>query len=410
VRRVVVTGLGTVSPCGLDVEQTWESVLCGRSGIGPITRFDASSWAVRIAGEVRGFDPAAHMHRRLVKRLDPYAQYAVVAATEAVVDAGFGVDEDLGDRAGVYVGSGIGGIGEIASCAQDFPESGPKGLTPFFIPRSLTNLATGHIAMRHGARGPSLCISTACATGNHSIGEAMRVIRSGDADVIIAGGSEGAVVPLAVAGFMVMRALSQRNDTPATASRPFDVDRDGFVLSEGAGILVLEEYEHAKARGARIYCEVMGYGLTNDAHHMTAPPPGHAGAVRCMNQALKSAGINGDAIEYVNAHGTSTPANDAAETTAIKSVFGEHARKLMVSSTKSVTGHLLGAAGGLESVLTAKALFHGVVPATVTLEQPDPECDLDYVPKTAREVPIRAAMNNSFGFGGTNASLVFGRV
>jgi len=385
-------------------------VIHGRSGIGPITKFDASDWPVRIAGEVRDFDPTATLHPRLVKRLDPYAQFAVVAAAEAVRDAGFGEDEELGDRAGVHVGSGIGGIGEIATSAADFASRGFKALSPFFIPKALTNLATGHIAMRHGARGPSLCISTACATGNHSIGEAMRVIACGDADVVIAGGSEGAVVPLAVGGFMNMRALSKRNDDPTTASRPFDRDRDGFVLSEGAGIVVLEDYEHAKARGARIYCELSGYGLTNDAHHITAPPPGHAGAVRCMKMALASARMNPEDVDHLNAHGTSTPANDAAETQATKTVFGAHAHKLMVSSTKSVTGHMLGAAGGIEAVVTAKAIFHGIVPPTATLENADPACDLDYVPKTAREVPIRAAMSNSFGFGGTNASLVFSRL
>jgi len=406
-RRVVVTGVGTICPCGNDVASTWDAVVAGRSGIGLITRFDTEGWSVRIAGEVKGFDPEDHLDRRAIKRLETFTIYAMVAAKEALIDAGFDPNAQLGDRAGVYVGSGIGGLDEIDRGAELFRATGPKALTPFFIPRALVNLAAGQVALAHGARGPSLCISTACATGNHSIGEAGRVIRGGDADLVIAGGTEAAVSPLGIAGFMAMRAMSRRNDDPATASRPFDKDRDGFVMSEGSGIVILEELDHARARGARIYAELVGYGLSNDAHHVTAPPPGHEGAVRCMRMALASAGLAPEAIDYVNAHGTSTQANDVEETRALKTVFGEHAPSLLVSSTKSMTGHLLGAAGGLEAVLSVKALHHGIVPPTATLSEPDPECDLDYVPGQARQAPIRAVLSNAFGFGGTNAALIF---
>jgi len=406
-RRVVVTGLGAVSPCGLDVPMTWASVCAGRSGIARIEAFDTTGWPVQIAGEARDFDPQAHFSRRSLRRLDRFCQFAMVAAREALADAGLA--GHLGDRAGVYVGSGIGGVQEIERSAVEQAAHGPKSVSAFFIPKSLTNLATGHIAMEHGARGPSLCITTACATGSHSIGEGWRVIRSGDADVIIAGGAEAAIAPLGLAGFMVMRALSKRNDEPEKASRPFDADRDGFVMGEGAGIVVLESLEHAEARGAPILAELVGYGLTNDAHHITAPPPGHAGAVRCMRMALRSAGMEPEEIDYINAHGTSTPANDRAETEALHTVFGAHANRLMVSSTKSVTGHLLGAAGGLEAVLTVRALHDGRVPPTATFERPGEGCDLDYVPGTAREASIRAALSNAFGFGGTNAVLIFRR-
>jgi len=410
VRRVVVTGLGTINPCGNSTETTWSAVTEGRSGIGPITAFDATGWPVQIAGQINGFDPIASLDRRSAKRMDRFMQFAMVASLEAIQDAGLEPGEDgLGDRAGVYVGSGIGGIAELVDGAECMAESGYKGLSPFFIPRVLTNLAAGHIAMAVGARGPSLCVSTACATGNHSIGEALHTIRSGTADVILAGGAEASILPMGVGGFMVMRALSKRNDDPQTASRPFDKDRDGFVMGEGAGVVVLEELEHARARGARIYCEILGYGLTNDAHHITQPPPGHAGAVRCMNTALSDAGVNPDEVDYINAHGTSTDANDRNESMAIRTVFGAQADKLMVSSSKSMSGHLLGAAGGLEAVVTAKAIHHGVVPPTATLENPGEGCDLDYVPKTARDASIRVAVSNAFGFGGTNAVLVFRR-
>lgn len=407
--RVVLTGLGAVSPCGNDARATWESVRLGRSGVGPITRFDASQWPVRIAAEIKGFEPVPPLDRKGLKRLDPFIQYAMVASHEAILDAGLDPDAPLGERAGVYVGSGIGGIGDIYESSVTLDRDGHRSVSPFFIPKALTNLAGGQIALRHGARGPSLCVTTACATGNHSIGEAWRVLRQGDADLIIAGGAEAPICPLGVAGFMVMKALSRRNDDPATASRPFDVDRDGFVIGEGAGIVILETLEHALARGARIYAEVVGYGLTNDAHHITAPSPGGEGAVRCMQMALRSAGLAPEAVDYVNAHGTSTPANDVTETQAVKAVFGEHARRLMMSSTKGVTGHLLGAAGGLEAVITALALHHGVAPPTATLSTPDPECDLDYVPGVARPAPLQVAMSNAFGFGGTNATLIMRR-
>ena len=410
-RRVVVTGLGVVCPCGNDVATAWSAVVAGRSGIGPITRFDASTLPVRIAGEVRGYEPGPVLHDpREVKRLDLFIQYAMTAAYEAVRDAGLPLDAPLGDRAGVYVGTGIGGIEEITRGALTVAAGGYKTLSPFFIPRSLVNLAAGQIAMRFGARGPSLCISTACATGNHSIGEAWRAIRSGDADVIIAGGTEASIVPLGMAGFVAMKAMSKRNDDPATACRPFDRDRDGFVMGEGAGVVVLESYEHAMARGARIYAELVGYANTNDAHHITSPPAGHEGAARCMALALKSAGLRPEDVDYINAHGTSTPANDGNETQAIRTVFGAHADRLAVSSTKSVTGHLLGAAGGVEAAFSILALAHGVLPPTATLQNADAACDLDYVPGASRPAPLRAALSNAFGFGGTNAVLLFQRL
>jgi 3-oxoacyl-[acyl-carrier-protein] synthase II len=391
------------------VESTWDSLVHGRSGIGRITHFDVTDWAVQIAGEVKDFDWATRVGPRAERRMDLFSMYAVAAAKEAVLDAGFSEDEELGDRAGVYVGSGIGGIREIAEKSLIFENKGPRGLGPFFITKSLSNLAGGHVAIAHRARGPSLCISTACASGNHSIGEAWRVIRTGDADIVIAGGAEGAVDGLGMAGFMRMRALSKRNDDPERASRPFDRDRDGFVMGEGAGIVVLESLEHARARGARIYAEVVGYGLTNDAHHITSPPEGHTGAVRCMQMALRSAQIDPESIDYINAHGTSTQANDSAECTAIRAVFGSHADALMVSSTKSVTGHMLGAAGGVEAVAAVKSIYHQVVPPTATFENPGEGCDLDFVPKDARDHALRGVLSNSFGFGGTNATLIFQR-
>jgi 3-oxoacyl-[acyl-carrier-protein] synthase II len=410
-RRVVVTGLGAVSPCGNDAGSSWDSVVAGRSGVGPLTAFDATGWAVRIAAQADTFDPSLVLDRRQLRRHDRFSQFAMAACLEAARDAGFpggfGHDEALSERAGIYLGSGIGGIGEIERGSVALQEEGPRGLSAFFIPRSLGNLASGQVAIALKARGPSLNISTACATGNHSIGEAARAIRAGDADVIIAGGAEAPITPVSLAGFMVMRALSKHNDDPALASRPFDAARDGFVMGEGAGVVVLEEYEHAKARGARILAELVGYALTTDAHHITAPAAGHAGAARCMRLALKNAGMNVDEVDYINAHGTSTPVNDPAEVAAIKTVFGDHARSLMVSSTKSVTGHLLGAAGGLEAVLTVRAMVEGQVPPTATLRDPDPACDLDHVPGEARDATIRAAVSNAFGFGGTNAVLVF---
>ncbi|MEZ4239446.1 MAG: beta-ketoacyl-ACP synthase II [Myxococcota bacterium] len=426
-RRVVVTGLGCITPCGLDVASTWDAMVAARSGIGPLTRFDASDWPSRIAGEVKGFVVDRTLGARAAKRLGLFMQYAIVAADEAMGDAGFDLsqvrdrsDADAErpaghgwpdpDRLGVYVGSGIGGIPEIVEQAEELADGGYRTVSPLFIPRCLINLAAGQVAIRFQAQGPSLCVATACAVGNHAIGEAWRAIRDDEADVIVAGGTEAGLTPLGYGGFMNMKALSRRNDEPTRASRPFDAERDGFVMSEGSGVVVLEELEHARARGARIYCELRGYGSTTDAHHVTAPAPGGAGAARCMQRALRSAGLDPSHVAYVNAHGTSTPQNDPAETAAIRTAFGAHADRLMVSSTKGVTGHLLGAAGGIEAVATCLALARGVVPPTANLEHPDPACDLDYVPLTAREVPIAAALSNGFGFGGTNAVLAFAKL
>ena len=408
-RRVVVTGLGAVTPCGNDVATTWASMVEARSGTGLVSRFDTSTMPVRIAAEVKGFDVERRIDKKLARRLDLFAQYAMYAADEALAHAGLTPSEEGDPRFGVYVGTGIGGLQEIVNGSRLFDQQGWKGLSPFFIPRALTNLAGGQIAIRYGAQGPALCVTTACATGNHAIGEAWRAIRDDDADVIIAGGCEAAVTPVGLAGFMVMRALSKRNDEPTAASRPFDRDRDGFVMGEGAGILVLEELEHAQARGAVIYGEVVGYALNNDAWHDTAPSPGGAGAARCMRAALKSARVNAEDIDYINAHGTSTTQNDTSETAAVKAVFGDHAHRVLVSSTKGVTGHLLGAAGGVEAVASVMALHTGIVAPTANLVNPDPECDLDYVPREAREAKPRLALSNSFGFGGVNATLVFRR-
>ena len=404
-RRVVVTGLGAVTPCGNDAASTWAAMRDARSGTARVSKFDASAMPVQIAAEVKDFDAQRRIDKKLIRRLDLFAQYAMYAADEALEHAGYTPREGGDPRFGVYVGTGIGGLQEIVNGSRLFDASGWKGLSPFFIPRALTNLAGGQIAIRYGAQGPSLCVTT----GNHAIGEAFRAIQYDDADAILAGGCEAAVSPVGLAGFMVMRALSKRNDDAATASRPFDKDRDGFVMGEGAGILLLESLEHAQARGAEVLAEITGYALNNDAWHDTAPSPGGAGAARCMAAALKNAGIPPEAIDYINAHGTSTEQNDVSETEAVKSVFGAHARRLTMSSTKGVTGHLLGAAGGVESVATVMALSSGIVPPTANLFEPDPACDLDYVPLTARETRPRTALSNSFGFGGVNAALVFRR-
>jgi 3-oxoacyl-[acyl-carrier-protein] synthase II len=411
-RRVVITGLGAVTPCGPDVASTWASLVEARSGVGRVTRFDVEGWPCQIAGEVRGFDPEALLGAREVRRLGRFMQFALVAGDEALRDAGF--DRDAGrwpsaEQFGVYVGSGIGGLPEICDQHQEFLRDGVDSVSAFFIPRSLNNLATGQLAIRYDARGPSLVVSTACAVGNHSIGEAWRVVRSGEADVVLTGGAEAGLTPLGFAGFMAMRAMSRRNDDPAAASRPFDKDRDGFVMSEGAGLVVLEALDHALERGARIYCELVGYGLTTDAHHITAPSPGGDGAARSMRRALQVAGLSPSDVDYINAHGTSTPTNDPTETAAIRAVFGTHADRLAISSTKGATGHLLGAAGGVEAVATAMALHTGIVPPTANLRNPDPACDLDYVPLEARRAMPRVALSNAFGFGGTNASLAFRR-
>jgi 3-oxoacyl-[acyl-carrier-protein] synthase II len=410
-RRVVVTGLGCISPVGNDVVSTWDAMLAGRSGVAEVTRFDTSGMPSRIAAEVKGFDPVAALGRKSVRRSGLFMQYALVAAAEAMADAGYVRGDCWPDpnRFGAYVASGIGGFPEIVGAARSLIDEGTKRISAMFIPRSLINLAAGLVTIELDARGPSLCIATACAAGNHSIGEAWRSILFGDADVMIAGGTEAAIDQLGYGGFMNMRALSKRNDDPTTASRPFDAGRDGFVMGEGAGLIVMETLEHALARGARIYCEVVGYALTTDAHHITAPAPGGEGAARCMRRAMEVAGLEPTDVDYVNAHGTSTPINDPTETAAIRSVFGEQADRLAVSSTKGVTGHLLGAAGGLEAIALAKTLYTGWVPPTANLTTPDPQCDLDYVPGCARKADPRAGLSNGFGFGGTNAVLAMKR-
>ncbi|HFC97739.1 MAG TPA: beta-ketoacyl-[acyl-carrier-protein] synthase II [Thermosulfurimonas dismutans] len=405
-RRVVVTGLGAISPLGIGVEENWRRVVAGESGIGPITKFDASNLPVRIAGEVKGFSAEEFMDRKLVSRVDVFIQYAIAASRMALADAGL-PERDLGPRVGVIIGVGMGGMGVVEQYTLILRERGWRRVTPFFIPMVIPNMAAGQVAILFGAEGPNTAVCTACAAGNHAIGEAFRLIREGLADIMICGGTESLITPLSVSGFAVMKALSTRNDEPERASRPFDARRDGFVMAEGCGILVLEDLEHARARGARIYAEICGYGLTADAHHMTAPHPEGEGAARCMEMALKDAGLSPEEIDYINAHGTSTPLNDAAETKAIKRVFGEHAYRLAVSSTKSMTGHLLGGAGGIEAVFTVKTVHEDLIPPTINYEEPDPECDLDYVPNQARPMRVRAAMSNAFGFGGTNAVLVF---
>jgi 3-oxoacyl-[acyl-carrier-protein] synthase II len=396
-----------VSPIGIGNDETWRGLLSGQSGIGPITRFDTSAFPCRIAGEVKGFEPENWIEKKEIKKSDTFVHYGVAAAQMAMDDAGFRVDPAEAERVGVIIGSGIGGLPLIESMHTTLLERGPGRISPFFIPGLIVNLAAGHVSIRFGAKGPNSATCTACATGAHAIGDSMKVIQRDDADVMICGGTEAVITPLAVGGFSAMRALSTRNDEPARASRPWDKDRDGFVMGEGSGILVLEELEHARARDARIYCEISGYGMSSDAYHISAPCTDGDGAARGMKNALRDAGINPEDIDYINAHGTSTPAGDVAETIAIKTVFGAHAKKLAVSSTKSMTGHLLGAAGGIEGAICARAVRDGVLPPTINYETPDPECDLDYVPNTARETRVRHAMSNSFGFGGTNACLVF---
>ncbi len=407
-RRVVVTGVGVVSPLGTGNAKNWEALTKGQSGIASITRFDASELPVRIAGEVKDFNPEDYIEKKEIKKMDLFIQYAMGAAQLAMEDSGLVIDDTNAERVGVLVGAGLGGLPTIERYHSALLEGGYKKISPFFIPMLIINLAPGHISIKYGAKGPNLSSCSACATGTHSIGDAYHMIARGDADAMIAGGTESTVTPLGIGGFAVMKALSDsHNDDPTKASRPFDKGRDGFVLGEGAGIVILEEYEAAKKRGAKIYAEVVGYGLTGDAFHMTAPSPGGEGAARCMKMALKNAKVNPEQVGYINAHGTSTPFNDLNESLAIKSVFGDHAKKLMVSSTKSMTGHLLGAAGGIEAVFMAMTLATGVVPPTINYEEADPECDLDYVPNTAREAKIEYAMSNSLGFGGTNATLLF---
>lgn len=409
-RRVVVTGVGAVSPLGVGNAANWDALVSGTSGIGNITRFDASDLPVRIAGEVKGFDPEQYIDKKEVKKMDLFIQYAMAAAHYAMEDSGLQITEENAERVGVLVGAGLGGLPTIEKYHAAMLEGGHKKISPFFIPMLIINLAPGHISIKYGAKGPNVSSVSACATGTHSIGDAYHMIKRGDADAMIAGGTESTVTPLGIGGFAVMKALSTRNDDPAAASRPFEKSRDGFVLAEGAGIVVLEEYEAAVKRGARIYAEVVGYGLTGDAYHLTAPAPEGEGAARCMRMALNNAGVRPEEVDYINAHGTSTPFNDYYETLAIKSVFADHAKKVMVSSTKSMTGHLLGAAGGVEAVFTLMAMEKGVVPPTINYQEQDPECDLDYVPNTAREKTITYALSNNFGFGGTNATLLFKKI
>jgi len=409
-RRVVITGLGIVSPVGTGVAQAWDSIVNGRSGITRITRFDASLFASTIAGEVAGFDVTQHLPAKDARRMDAFIHYGLVAGMEAIKDAGFEVTEQNAERIGVSIGSGIGGLPMIEDTHNDYLAGGPRKISPFFIPGTIINMISGNLSIKYGLKGPNLSIVTACSTATHCIGDSARLIEYGDADIMIAGGSEGSVCALALGGFSAARALSTRNDDPATASRPWDKDRDGFVLGEGAGVLVLEEYEHAKARGAKIYAEVVGYGMSADAYHMTAPREDGEGAARCMSNALRNANLNVDQVDYINAHGTSTPLGDLAETMAMKRCLGGHAMKVKVSSTKSMTGHLLGAADGVEAIFSALGIYHQIAPPTINIFNQDEACDMDYVPNIARNMAINVAMSNSFGFGGTNATLVFRKV
>jgi 3-oxoacyl-[acyl-carrier-protein] synthase II len=398
-----------VTPLGTGTEKTWNSLVNGRSGIGPITRFDASAHASQIAAEVDDFDPTIWFEKKQVKNLDLFVQYGIAAAEFAMQDSGLQITDELAERVGVITGCGMGGLPTIEQYHEVFLNRGPRRITPFFIPRVIPNMPSGHISMRFGAKGPNLSLSTACAAGTHAVGEAFRHIAYGDCDAAITGGTESVICHLAVGGFGSMKALSTRNDDPERASRPFDLERDGFIISEGAGMIVLEELDAARARGAKIYAEIVGYGQSSDAYHIAAPPEDGEGAVRCMRMALRDAEMDPSGIDYINAHGTSTPLNDRCETAAIKTVFGAHADKLAISSTKSMTGHMLGGAGGIESAFTALTLHHQCAPPTINLEVPDPACDLDYVPGTAREMKIRAAMSNSFGFGGTNGVVIMKR-
>ena len=409
-RRVVVTGMGAISPVGLTLGESWRAMLAGKSGIGAIASFDAGALPCRIAGEVADFDPGARLAPKEARKMDRFMQMGVVAGCEALEDAGLKVSEENAERIGVYIGSGIGGISTIEMAARVSLEKGPRRISPFYIPMTITNMVSGNLSIMHGLKGPNLSMVTACSTGAHAIGEAARLIEYGDADAMLAGGAEAPITPTAVAGFGAAKALSFRNDAPAEASRPWDRGRDGFVVGEGAGVMMLEEYAHAAKRGARIYAELSGFGMNGDAHHITSPAPGGEGAARCMTLALQNAGLNIERVDYVNAHGTSTPQGDIAETLALKRAFGARAAKLAVSSNKSMIGHLLGAAGGVEAVMTVMSVHEQAIPPTINLTDPDPECDLDFVPGEARQARIGAALCNSFGFGGTNATLVFNTV
>ena len=405
-RKVVVTGLGIISPVGIGVSEAWGNVVAGKSGITRINRFDASGLPTQIAGEVKNFEVAKWLAPKEARRFDTFIHYGLAAGIDALKDSGIDLDKEAREQIGVCIGSGIGGLPLIETTHDALIAGGPRKISPFFVPGTIINMISGQLSIMHGLKGPNIAVVSACTTANHSIGEAGRLIEYGDADVMVAGGAESCVSMLGVGGFCAARALSARNDSPELASRPWDKDRDGFVLGEGAGVLVLEEYEHAKKRGARIYCELGGYGLSADAHHITAPCEDGEGAARCMTNALRNGGVNLDQVDYVNAHGTSTPLGDIAETIAVKRCFGDYAKKLAVSSTKSMTGHLLGAAGGIEAVFSAMAVYRQIAPPTINLLNQDPECDLDYVPNTAREMKISVAISNSFGFGGTNGTLV----
>jgi 3-oxoacyl-[acyl-carrier-protein] synthase II len=406
-RRVVVTGVGLIIPTGIGIAEAWKNACEGKSGIGPLTRFDAKAFETRIAGEVKGFTAEKYIEKKEIKRMDLFVQYALAATKEAIEDAQLKITPENSEQVGVIVGTGLGGLPTLEDTHKVLLEKGPSRITPFFIPKLIANMAAGQIAIQYGAKGPNTCVVTACATGGHCIGDAFRVIQYGDAEAIIAGGTEANITPLTVGGFNAMKALSTRNEEPEKASRPFEKNRSGFVVSEGSGILILEELEFARKRGAKIYGEVVGYGYTGDAYHITAPPPDGDGAIRCMRMAIRDARIRPEDIDTINAHGTSTVLNDATETVAIKAVFGEYAKKIPISATKSMTGHLLGAAGSTEAIFTLLSIRDGILPPTINYEEPDPACDLDYVPNVARKSPIRIAMSNAFGFGGTNATLIF---
>ena len=409
-RRVVVTGMGMVSPLGNDLASSWDGIVNGRSGIGPVTHFDASAYATRIAGEIRDFDPTAFLPPKDAKKMEPFIHYGLAAAFMALDDSGLEITEANAERVGAIIGSGIGGILGIEEQTAKYLEGGPRKISPFYVPSTIINMLPGQLSIIRGLKGPNFSAVSACATSNHSIGMAMRMIQYGDADVMVAGGAERGSSPTSMGGFCSMKAMSTRNDEPTRASRPWDKDRDGFVMGDGAGVLVIEEYEHAKARGARIYCELAGFGASTDAYHMTAPSEDGEGPARCMLAALRDAGVNIDEVDYLNAHGTSTPLGDVAETLAMKRAFGDHAYRMMVSSTKSMTGHLLGAAGGVEAIFSVLALRDGIIPPTINLDEPGEGCDLDYVPNVAREKRINVALSNGFGFGGTNGTLVFRRL
>lgn len=409
-RRVVITGLGCVAPVGNTVSTAWDTLIAGQSGIATITKFDATPFSTHFAGEVKGFNVEDYMPGKEARHMDTFIHYGMAAGIQAMQDCGLEVNDENAERIGVIVGSGIGGLPLIEATHAELTNRGPRRISPFFVPASIINMISGHLSIKYGLKGPNLAIVTACTTGLHCIGAAGRLIEYGDADIMIAGGAESTISPLGLGGFASARALSSRNDDPATASRPWDKDRDGFVLGEGAGVMVLEEYEHAKARGAKIYAELLGFGMSADAHHMTAPLEDGDGARRCMISAMKNAGINADQVDYVNAHGTSTPLGDVAETVAIKRALGDHAKKIVVNSTKSMTGHLLGGAGGLEAVFTALAVHKQLSPPTINIFNQDPACDLDYCANAAREMKIDVAVKNSFGFGGTNGTLIFGKV